>query len=105
MTIFRGHDGKPAALPVQVILSVYDGVAQMLTGFDIDACCFAYVPGKGVLCTPRGLRALRYDRNQMSISPYTKSASTISHISSPTIQGEISVQFCMVWCQRLRQRP
>ena len=105
VTIFRIHDGKPAALPVQVILSVYDGVAQMLTGFDIDSCCFAYVPGRGVLCTPRGLRALRYDRNQMSISPYTKSASTISHISSPTIQGEISVQFCMVWCQCLRQRP
>ena len=47
-----------AALPVQVILSVYENVTQLLTGFD-DSCCYVYVPGKGVFATPRGLRALR----------------------------------------------
>ena len=64
VTIHRVRsDGKLAALPIQVILSVYDNVTQLLTGFDIDSCCYGYVPGKGVFATPRGFRALRYGVN------------------------------------------
>ena len=58
VTIFRVEEGNLAALPIQVILSVYDNVTQLLCSFDIDSCCFAYQHGR-VLCTPRGLRALR----------------------------------------------
>ena len=63
MTIYRISDGRLAALPVQVILSLNESALQILSGFDIDSCCFAYIPAKGVFASPRGMRALRYGVN------------------------------------------
>ena len=63
VTIFRICDGKPLGLAVQVILSVYRSVEHLLSSFDIDSCAVAYIPGRGVFCSPRALRALRYSVN------------------------------------------
>ena len=63
VTFYRISDGRLAALPVQVILSLNESALQILSGFDIDSCCFAYIPGKGVFASPRGMRALRYGVN------------------------------------------
>ena len=63
VTIFRVCDGQLRGLPIQVILSVYKSVAHLLSSFDVDSCAVAYVPGKGVYCTPRCLRALRHSVN------------------------------------------
>ena len=59
VSMFRICDGKPLGLAVQVILSVYKSVGHLLSSFDIDCCAVCYVPGKGVYCSPRALRALR----------------------------------------------
>ena len=50
------------SIPVQIILSLYANVTQLLCSFDIDSCCFAYQSGR-VVCTARGLRALRHGVN------------------------------------------
>ena len=63
LTIFRVCDGGSRGLPIQVILSVYKSVAHLLSSFDVDSCAVAFVPGKGVYCTPRCLRALRHSVN------------------------------------------
>ena len=63
VTMFRICDGKLLGLPIQVILSAYKNVGHLLSSFDIDSCAVAYVPGKGVYCSPRALRALRYSVN------------------------------------------
>ena len=63
VSIFRICDGKLLGLPIQVILSVYKNVEHLLALFDVDCCSCCYVPGKGVYCSPRALRALRYSVN------------------------------------------
>ena len=63
LTIFRVSDGRSHGLPIQIILSVYKNVAHLLSSFDVDSCAVAFVPGKGVYCTPRCLRALRHSVN------------------------------------------
>ena len=63
VTIFRVCDGNLLGLPIQVILSVYKNVGHLLSSFDLDSCAAAFVPGKGVYCSPRCLRALRYSVN------------------------------------------
>ena len=63
VTMFRVCDGKLIGLPIQVILSVYKNVEHLLSSFDTDSCAVAFIPGKGVYCTPRCLRALRYSVN------------------------------------------
>ena len=63
MTMFRVYDGKLIGLPIQVILSVYENVGHLLSTFDVDSCAVALIPGKGVYCTPRCLRALRCSVN------------------------------------------
>ena len=63
VTIFRVCDGKLLGLPIQVILSVYKNVGHLLSSFDVDSCAVAFVPGEGVFCSPRCLRALRYSVN------------------------------------------
>ena len=63
VTIYRISDGRLAALPVQVILSLNESTHHLLSSFDIDSCCFAYIPGKGVFASPRGMRSLRYGVN------------------------------------------
>ena len=52
VTIFRICDGKPLGLAVQVILSVYRSVEHLLSSFDVDSCAVAYIPGRGVFCSP-----------------------------------------------------
>ena len=64
VTIFRVYEGKLFGPPIQIILSVYSNVAHLLSSFDLDSCAVAYVPAsKGVYCTPRALRAIRYSVN------------------------------------------
>ena len=63
VTIFRVKDGRVRGIPIQVVLSVYQNVTQLLCSFDVDSCCFAYVPGRGVVCTRRGLRSVRHGVN------------------------------------------
>ena len=49
-------------LQVQIILRLYDTLAHVLVGFDVDCCCVAY-NGKNLLATERGLNALKYRVN------------------------------------------
>lgn len=64
VTMLPVHDTAVLAPPVQVITHVYSCLVELLVQFDIDCCCFAWVPGKEqVLCTPRGRRALEYNAN------------------------------------------
>ena len=49
-------------LQVQIILRLYDTLAQVLVGFDVDCCAIAY-NGKELLVTERGLCALKYRVN------------------------------------------
>ena len=50
--------------PVQVVLGLGRSVADVLKRFDVDCCCVAFDPTeRKVLCTERGLRALRYGAN------------------------------------------
>lgn len=42
---------------IQVVLRLYKSVAEVLAGFDVDACCVAY-DGERVWATPRAKRAL-----------------------------------------------
>ena len=53
--------------PIQVITCTHTSTLDVLSNFDVDCCCFAYAPSEGgrVVCTPRGLRALRYNVNFM----------------------------------------
>ena len=51
---------------IQVIVIVVESPLALLLNFDVDSCCFAYVPDDlKVYTTPRGIRALRYGCNVM----------------------------------------
>ena len=66
ITIFRVLGGKPmeSAPPVQVITSLYRSSLELLIGFDVDCCCFAFLAdAQRVVCTPRGQRALQHGMN------------------------------------------
>ena len=63
VTLFRVCQGVLSGFPIQIILSVYDNIAHLLSTFDLDSCAVAYMPRSGVYCTPRALRALRYSVN------------------------------------------
>ena len=66
VTIFSHPPSFP---PLQVILAVYDSPLSLLLDFDVDCCCVAYIPnGRRVVCTPRGLRALRHGANVVDSS-------------------------------------
>ena len=55
---------QPGPLPIQVILTLYESPLEILKDFDVDCCCFAFVPADDkVVTTRRGLRALRYHTN------------------------------------------
>lgn len=49
-------------LQVQIILRLYDTLAHILVGFDVDCCAIAY-NGKEILTTDRGYYALKYRVN------------------------------------------
>ena len=53
-----GRDRTPGEqIIVQVVLRIYKSPAEVLVGFDVDACCFAF-DGDTVWATPRSRRAL-----------------------------------------------
>ena len=62
VTIYRHWGGGCSAFaPVQIVLGVSAGIADVLTAFDVDCCCVAWQPSSDrVVATRRGLRALRY---------------------------------------------
>ncbi len=53
---------KKKLLQVQIILRLYDTLAQVLVGFDVDCCCIGY-NGKSLITTTRGLNALKHRVN------------------------------------------
>ena len=58
------HAGGVETPPVQVVLGLGRSLADVLQRFDVDCCCVAFDPTTcKVLCTQRGLRALRYSTN------------------------------------------
>lgn len=66
VTLFRvsGPRLTQGAPPVQVILRPCKSILELLLNFDIDSCCFAWeLDANRVVCTPRGLRALRFGCN------------------------------------------
>jgi len=65
ITLFQAALGQThRSTPLQIITSVYESVAQLLLGFDVDAACFAYLPHeKKVVGTARGVRSLRFGAN------------------------------------------
>jgi hypothetical protein len=52
---------------IQIILRLYDSVNEVLAGFDIDSCCFAY-NGKDYLTTNRGLFTLQHGINCVDLT-------------------------------------
>ena len=44
ITIFQVSSDTSGSAPIQVVLSVYPSVKELLAGFDVDSCCFCYVP-------------------------------------------------------------
>lgn len=55
---------------VQIILRSYTTVNQLICGFDVDSCCFAY-DGKDVITNSRGYRSVIFGSN--IVDPYTSS--------------------------------
>ncbi|KAL9650401.1 hypothetical protein ABK040_016468 [Willaertia magna] len=49
----------PGYRTIQIILRIYKNISEILCGFDVDCCCFAF-DGKKVLTTPRGRRSIIY---------------------------------------------
>lgn len=49
-------------LQVQIILRLYDTLAHVLIGFDVDCCCACY-DGKNIMVSERGKYALKYRVN------------------------------------------
>lgn len=64
VTIYR-HTSSGAQLPpIQVVLSLFSSMADLLLGFDVDCCAAALVPSSGrVVVSRRGARALTYGTN------------------------------------------
>lgn len=60
--------------PIQLILKLGTSTADILRNFDVDSSCFAFVPSsQKVLCTPRGLRSVRYGANLVDTAFASKS--------------------------------
>ena len=49
-------------LKVQLVLQLYESPAEVLLGFDVDACCLGF-DGTEVWALPRAIHALRYGTN------------------------------------------
>ena len=64
VTFFPVSEEVRGTAAIQVILTVYENVQQLLVGFDCDSSCFAYEPASDkVWTTQRGFRALQYGCN------------------------------------------
>ncbi|KAL9657687.1 hypothetical protein ABK040_005040 [Willaertia magna] len=56
----------PGHRTIQIILRIYKNISEILCGFDVDCCCFAF-DGKKVFSTPRGRRSIIYRYNMIDI--------------------------------------
>jgi len=56
-TYYDADFDKEIKVEFQIILRLYNSIAQVISGFDIDCCCVAY-DGKQVYCTQRFIRSL-----------------------------------------------
>ncbi len=54
-------------LQVQIILRLYDTLAQIMVGFDVDCCCVSW-NGKSIQTTQRGLYALSHRVNLANLN-------------------------------------
>ena len=66
VTVYRSSVGQPGmdATPIQIITTTYPSPEELLANFDVDCCCFVWLPEQNrVMCSPRGLRALQYRVN------------------------------------------
>ena len=64
VTFFPVSEEVRGTAAIQVILTVYENVQQLLVGLDCDSSCFAYEPASDkVWTTQRGFRALQYACN------------------------------------------
>ncbi len=54
-------------LQIQIILRLYESLAQILVGFDVDCCCVCW-DGKNIMATQRGIMALKHRVNLANIS-------------------------------------
>ena len=62
---------------VQIILRSYTTTEQLICGFDVDSCCFAY-DGKDVITNSRGYRSVIFGSNV--IDPYTSSKNGVERL-------------------------
>ncbi|KAJ2917238.1 hypothetical protein MD484_g3165, partial [Candolleomyces efflorescens] len=53
--------------PVQVVLRLYRSLSEVLTGFDIDACCFGF-DGQQVWASPRAIIAMMRECNTVDLT-------------------------------------
>ncbi len=72
---FEPKSGYCALPPVQIILRAHDTVANVLSNFDIDCCCFGY-DGQRVVALPRGVIAVATKTN---IADGAKSSVSYEH--------------------------
>ena len=64
VTLFQVAPDSCGPPPIQVILSVYADIKELLQGFDVDSCCFCYSPKEQkVWANQRGVRALVFGAN------------------------------------------
>ena len=64
VTIFQASPEHTGPSPIQIVLSVYPSIEELLHNFDVDSCCFAYSPKEQkVWTTRRGLRSLEFGAN------------------------------------------
>ena len=70
-------DSLTHSVPIQVILKVGKSIVDVLSNFDVDCACFAYVPStQKLFCTARGLRSVRYSANLVDSAYGGKSYAT-----------------------------
>jgi hypothetical protein len=64
ITIFQAISDRPGGKPIQIVLSCYESVSDLLAKFDLDSCCFAFSPSENkVWCTARGKRSVVFSAN------------------------------------------
>ncbi|PPQ74508.1 hypothetical protein CVT26_007978 [Gymnopilus dilepis] len=61
--------------PIQIVLRIYQSPAEILAGFDVDACCVLY-NGKNVWANPRAISALVRQCNTVDITRRSPSYET-----------------------------
>jgi hypothetical protein len=81
---------------IQIVRRTFPTVWEILDGFDVDCCCFAF-DGVAVLAHPRGLRAFRLGINvvDMQLSSWTLGARLVKYM----LRGYAVLDFAYTgWC-------